>query len=324
MFFNFTKLMLANTMMIGVIMTICSNNWISMWMGLEMSLLSFMPLMQTDNQISSESMIKYFIIQSIASTLFLFSISIMMIGVNMMILNLISISMLIKLGAAPFHNWILMIIESMSLFSIFTLLTVLKLPPIFIMYQINSSTIIIPIMLGMLLSSLLCLNQSSIRKTLGYSSIYNMSLILSTVNFINISYSYMFIYSTILMFSMVLINKLKVNFINQMIINDFSMFMKISLWINMLSLSGFPLLLGFFNKIMIIQIMILNNQIILVSILMVSSMFVTMFYLRLAFNCILTLSSFKKWTNVETKTVFYPLLVNLFSMPFFSLISSIY
>nr|ARA91000.1 NADH dehydrogenase subunit 2 [Hishimonoides recurvatis] len=325
MYFNLSKLMLANTMMIGVIMTICSNNWVSMWMGLEMSLLSFIPFMQTENQISSESMIKYFIIQSVASTLFLFSVSIMLIGVNMMMENeLISMAMLIKMGSAPFHLWVLKIIESMSMNAIFTMLTVLKMPPLMIMYQINSKFITIPVLMGMVLSSVSCLNQTSMRKTLGYSSIYNMSLILSTININNIIWMFMSIYSLMMMFLVKLIKMMKINYINQMIINDYSKWLKITIWINMLSMSGFPMLMGFINKMMIMQMMIMNNQIIMVTTLVLTSMLVTLFYLRMTFNCMMNYFTFKKWTNTENKYLYFMLTINLSLMPLVFSINSIY
>nr|ASM41865.1 NADH dehydrogenase subunit 2 [Scaphoideus nigrivalveus] len=315
MYFNSTKLLLANTMMIGVIMTICSNNWVSMWMGLELSLLSFIPFMQTSNVISSESMMKYFIMQSVASTMLLFSVVIMLIGVSMMNEMIMTVSMLIKLGSAPFHNWVLLIIETMDYLVMFTMFTVLKMPPLSIMYQINSKMLIMPILLGMIVGSIFCLNQSSIRKTLAYSSIYNMGLMLTSVSNLNITFTYLMIYSISLLMLISIIKYLKVNFINQIMSNEYNNLLKINLWMNMLSMGGFPPLIGFMGKLLIIQFMLNNKEMIMTMILLTTSMLVTAFYTRMAFTSMISFSTLKKWDNLMNYTGFFITTLNLTLTP---------
>nr|ASM41852.1 NADH dehydrogenase subunit 2 [Scaphoideus maai] len=315
MLFNSTKLLLANTMMIGVIMVICSNNWVSMWVGLEMSLLSFIPFLQTSNIISSESMIKYFIMQSVASTMLLFSVVIMLIGVNMMYEMIMTVSMLIKLGSAPFQNWVLLVIETMDYLSMFIMLTVLKMPPLSIMFQMHSEMLLVPIMLGMIVGSILCLNQSSIRKTIAYSSIYNMSLMLISISNFNITMIYLMIYSTSLMLFILTIKPMKVNFINQIIFNKYNVFIKMNLWINMLSMGGFPPLIGFMGKLLIIQLLMMMNQILLAVILVVTSMLVMAFYMRMAFTSMMSFSIMKKWDNMENYNELFLMSLNLSMSP---------
>nr|ATG83162.1 NADH dehydrogenase subunit 2 [Alobaldia tobae] len=313
---NLTKITLTNTMMIGVIMTICSNNWISMWMGLELSLLSFMPLIQNKLSTSSESMIKYFIIQSIASTMFLFSVISMLIGVSMMNEMIMMMSMLIKIGAAPFHNWVLMIIEKMDYFSMFMLLTMLKIPPLTIMFNINSTMLTIPIIMSMLMSSISCINQSSMKKTIGYSSIFNMGLMLSSINKFNVTIMFLMLYSMTMIMLILTISLMKINWINQMIFNEFSIWMKINLWVNMLSMGGFPPMLGFIMKMLILENLIFNNQLIITVIMLMTSMLVMMFYTRLAFSCMLNSSLFKKWVTNQNKPLMFFMAMNLLMTPF--------
>nr|QHE65386.1 NADH dehydrogenase subunit 2 [Paralaevicephalus gracilipenis] len=301
MLFNSTKLTLTNALMIGVIMVICSNNWIMMWMGLEISMLSFIPFMQNEIKSSSESMIKYFIVQSIASTLFMFSVICMLIGVNMMNEMIMMISMLIKLGSAPFHNWIFMVIEALPFLVLFNLLTIMKLPPIIILYQINQSFLMTPIILSMIVGSFMCMNQTSVKKTLGFSSIYNLSLMLTSMNKVSLTMTYMVIYSMTLFPLVILVMKMKINFINQMVFNNNSTWMSMILWINMLSMGGFPPLMGFMGKMMIIQNLMENNQILLTVIMMTTSVLVMMFYTRLAFTSMLTTFSMKKWSIFYNK-----------------------
>nr|YP_009917432.1 NADH dehydrogenase subunit 2 [Roxasellana stellata]QLJ57884.1 NADH dehydrogenase subunit 2 [Roxasellana stellata] len=322
MFLNSTKLILSNTMMIGVIMTICSNNWFSMWMGLEISLLSFIPMMQTNKILSSESMIKYFIIQSVASTLMLLSTIIMLIGVSMMNEMMLTISMLIKIGSAPFHNWVIFIIETMNYYEMWIMLTIIKMPPLTILFNNNHSNLMIPIVLGMIISSVSCLNQTSLKKTIGFSSIYNISLMLLTINKFNIMIVFMLIYAFMLGLLLSIINKMMIGFINQMILNEKTMFLKMNLWINMLSMGGFPPLMGFFNKLMILQTMINLNQIVVATIVVLTSMLVMLFYMRLTFTLMFTTSTTTKWMfnmklsyfNLTMNFILFPSLIFLTSM----------
>nr|ATD52961.1 NADH dehydrogenase subunit 2 [Phlogotettix sp. EMHAU-2015-Zz052705] len=320
---NSTKILLTNTMMIGVIMTICSNNWISMWMGLEISLLSFIPFMQTDNQVSSESMIKYFIMQSAASTMMLLSVVTMLIGGSILDEIIMTVAMLIKIGSVPFHNWVIMVIESLGYYTIFTLLTILKIPPLSILYQTSSQMLNIPIILSMIISSISCLNQSSVRKTLGYSSIYNMAMLMLVINSYYIMMTYLILYSTTMIMLIFLTKKLKINFINQMLINEHDMTIKINLWLNMLSMGGFPPLIGFISKLLVIQMLIFNNEVLLMTIMVLTSMLVIMFYMRMAFTSLMSISLSKKWMKNKTNFSYFIMLMNLTLTPLMISLSTI-
>nr|YP_010502888.1 NADH dehydrogenase subunit 2 [Nephotettix malayanus]UXD78665.1 NADH dehydrogenase subunit 2 [Nephotettix malayanus] len=311
MMMNSTKFLLTNTTMIGVIVTVCSNNWISLWIGMEISMLSFIPLMMSNKITSSQSMIQYFIVQSLASTMFLFSIISMLVGVNMEVNEMMMvISMLIKIGIVPFHNWVLNIIESIDYMIMFFLLTVMKLPPLTAMYQINSSMLTIPMLISLMVSSISSLNQSSLRKMLGFSSIYNMTLVISSISTIKISLIFMLIYSINMFMLVFMIESMKINFINQFVFNEFTFWVKMNLWINMLSMAGFPPLMGFLSKMIIIQMLISLNEIFLVSFIMMTSLLILMFYTRLVFSSMLISSTFKKWTLNFNKPLHFIMISN--------------
>nr|QXX99457.1 NADH dehydrogenase subunit 2 [Aconurella prolixa] len=318
MFFNSTKLMLTNTMMIGVIMTICSNNWVSMWMGMEISLISFIPLMNSNKiNSSSEAMVKYFIIQSISSTMLLFSVICMLIGVSVTNEIILTSAMMMKMGLTPFHNWVLMVIEHLEYSVMLILLTILKLPPISIMYQINSKFLTFPIIMSLIVSSICCLNQSSIRKTLTYSSIFNMSLMISSINKFSLIISFLSVYSINMTFLVMMFSMMKINFINQILFNEFSTWMKLNIWINMLSMSGFPPTMGFITKLMVIQEMIKTNELILVTIMILTSLLVLFFYTRLAFSSMMISYSIKKWEFLmKTNNKNYMMTASILLTPF--------
>lgn len=284
-------------------------------MGLEISLLSFIPFIINRNKTRSESIIKYFIIQRVASTMFLFRVIYILIGVNIINEIILTISILIKLGAAPFHNWVLIIIERINYFTIFTLLTVLKVPPLTILYNINRKILTIAILLRIIIRSIACLNQTSIRKTIGYSSIYNIRLILISINKFNILITFITIYSSYIFLLTMIIKIIKINFINQLVFNEFNPWLKINLWLNILSIRGFPLTIGFMAKLLIIQTLIRDKRIITMIIIILTSMLVMIFYTRLAFTSIIISQSFKKWTLSKNKPLLFLITINVSITP---------
>lgn len=241
----------------------------------------------------------------------------MLVGDNIKneIILIISLSILIKIGITPFHTWVILIIERINFFSIIILLTVIKIQPIFIIYQINTKFILIPAFIGIIIRALICLNQSSIRKTIGYSSIFNIRLIILTINKVNIFCIYIIIYSITLLMLIQTLKINKINFLNQIVFNEFRIWIKLNLWINIISIGGFPPLLGFIGKLLIIQILTINNQFLLILTLIISSIIVLLFYSRIVFTSMLTRFTAKKWLNSFNSNWYYIITLNFLITP---------
>lgn len=57
-------------MIIGVIITLSANNWIRIWIGLELNIIAFIPIILNDkNKLRSEAAIIYFFVQRFRSLL---------------------------------------------------------------------------------------------------------------------------------------------------------------------------------------------------------------------------------------------------------------
>nr|YP_010363525.1 NADH dehydrogenase subunit 2 [Atkinsoniella uniguttata]UNZ12626.1 NADH dehydrogenase subunit 2 [Atkinsoniella uniguttata] len=293
MIMNSTKLLFNTTMIIGVMVCICSNNWMMMWSGLEISLISFLPLMISSNQLSSESMMKYFIIQSMSSSILMLGLLSLMMMMKMSTFILM-VSLLLKIGMAPFHNWVLSVVEGLHYKSIFIMLTLLKISPLMILSYINS-IIWIPIILSLILGSILGINQNSMRKILAYSSIYNLGFICSCINEISLWLIYMMIYMFMLMCIILMIFKLNISYLNQIMINEFDLKTKISFWMLMMSFGGVPPMLGFMSKLMLFEYIIKNNQMMILMIMLISSLIVMFYYIRCTYMSVMISSILMKW-----------------------------
>ncbi|CRL08755.1 ND2 [Clunio marinus] len=327
---NSYKMLFLLFMMIGTMISISSISWISMWMGLEINLLSFIPLMMSSkNLFSSESSLKYFLIQALASSIFFFSILLIFLMMNLKSLNfsfinlIFLISILLKMGAAPFHFWLPSVMEGLKWMNNFLLMTWQKMAPLMIIsLNLNYNFIIFCIINCVIFGSLGGLNQTSLRKLLAFSSINHLGWILSGMLFnekIWMNYFYFYIF---LNFSIILMFKIfNLYFINQVfLMKNLNLIMKLFLFINLLSLGGLPPFLGFFPKWMIIELMMKNNSFFILLIIMFFSLITLYFYLRLSYSMFLFNHKNVKWNtkNIFNLTMNYKL---LFMISFFSLMN---
>nr|ARH54429.1 NADH dehydrogenase subunit 2 [Lebia chlorocephala] len=288
------------TLMMGTLISISSYTWLGTWMGLEINLLSFIPLLKSKNDpYSSESSVKYFLIQALASTIFLFSILMIMLMNNMIsdILNLnvfmmmlINSSLLLKMGAAPFHFWFPEIIEGMNWINCLVLMTWQKIAPMMLLsYTIKySNYIIIIIMISTLIGSIGGLNQTSLRKIMAFSSINHIGWMLSSfLNSEMIWIIYFSIYTFISLTLITILNSFKIFYLQQMytFMNN-NLLIKFSFLLNLLSLGGLPPFLGFLPKWMVIQYLSMNYMYLLMFMIMMT-LITLFFYLRISYTSLI-------------------------------------
>nr|WGO57977.1 NADH dehydrogenase subunit 2 [Pseudophoraspis clavellata] len=302
-----TKILFMTTLMSGLLITISSNSWLSAWMGLEINLLSFIPLMtNNDNMLMTEAALKYFLIQALASSSLLFVIiSKSMVESMFMILNMplssimISTPLLMKSGAAPMHWWFPSVMEGLSWVNCFILMTLQKMAPLMLMsYTINSNIFLTTIILiSVMVGSIGGFNQTSIRKILTYSSINHMGwMLMAMIMGENMWLLYFMIYSLLTLAIITIISPLHVSFINQIfLIKENNKIMKFLLFSSLLSLGGLPPFLGFMPKWMIIQFMIINSSSTMVTIMIILSLITLYYYLRISYSAFIILSTEPSW-----------------------------
>nr|ALO76782.1 NADH deshydrogenase subunit 2 [Chrysomelidae sp. SPH01] len=322
---NFYKILFFSSMALGTIITISAYSWFSMWIGLEINLLSIIPLLKAPSSLyPSEASMKYFITQSLASTILLFSILIMS-NVNEFLpqnspffLTLIMNSaLLLKIGMAPFHSWFPEVIEGLNWNTSLILLTWQKLGPMIILtynfVTINFFAFII--IASTLVSGILGLNQVSLRKIMAYSSINHMAWMLASIMFMKMLWlTYFVVYSIISLNIILLFKYFNIFFLKQLFssMNSMKIF-KLIFILNFLSLGGLPPFLGFLPKWLIMNNLIENNFFMLSIILIVLSLLPVFFYIRLSFSTLMfatTEVTLQKKLNLNFKIILF----NFFSL----------
>nr|AOY39149.1 NADH dehydrogenase subunit 2 [Meropathus sp. BMNH 675618] len=290
------KLLFLSTLMIGSMISISSYTWMGMWMGLEINLLSIIPLMSdSKNMIKNEAALKYFITQSIASTILLFAIILMSSNFMPMFNNnfnmIFNSAILTKMGTAPFHFWFPEVLEGLNWMNSLLLLTWQKLAPmVLIMY--NNKMIMffsIIIIISMLISGIMGMNQISLRKIMAYSSINHIAWMISTMFFMESMWMIYFIVYTMISINIILMfNIYKIYYMKQLfiILNKNNM-IKMFFIMNFLSLGGLPPFLGFLPKWMTIQMLIENKFYWMTFIMVIMTLMTLYFYMRITFSTLM-------------------------------------
>nr|AZL35855.1 NADH dehydrogenase subunit 2 [Cosmoscarta mandarina] len=316
MILNSTKMMFIMFMFMSTMMSLSSNNWFGGWMGLEVNLMSFIPLMFNKfNYYSSESMMKYFIIQSLGSMIMLMGIIMVALKINNQTNLLIMCGLMTKLGIAPFHMWIPSVVDGLSWMNCMIMFSWQKVATLMLMsYSINISIMTFPIIFSLLIGSVGGINQSSLKKILAYSSINNMGWILiSMKSSMTLWINYFLIYSIMIISLTFMLNKMNINYINQCFLTSFNSMNKMFLSIMLISMGGLPPMLGFLPKWMVIQSMIYNNDYLISIIMVITSLITLFYYIRISLMMILVNSEKPKLMTImiDKKMMFIFMLINL-------------
>nr|YP_010759060.1 NADH dehydrogenase subunit 2 [Oedipoda miniata]WEX31970.1 NADH dehydrogenase subunit 2 [Oedipoda miniata] len=306
MYNNSMKLLFLSSLMMGTILSISSNSWMGIWMGLEINLLSIIPMLtNSKNMMINESSIKYFIIQVMASTMLLISILLIQMKYtmwwekenipSMMILS----SMLLKMGAAPFHFWLPEVMSSSSWNNCLILLTWQKIAPMMsTSYCLKMSyfTFLI-ILLGIIIGAMGGLNQTSLRQIMAYSSISHSAwMISSMIVSENMWELYFYIYCLLNSILVMTFKKMKLLFMNQIfLMGNLKTEIKFMMMLSLLSMGGLPPMMGFLPKWIVIQSLINNNMTAMMVLMVMFTTITLYYYMRISFSAMILSNTENSW-----------------------------
>nr|YP_009643376.1 NADH dehydrogenase subunit 2 [Pyrrhopeplus posthumus]APO08793.1 NADH dehydrogenase subunit 2 [Pyrrhopeplus posthumus] len=300
---NMKKYIYMTILLMSTMITLSSNNWIGMWMGMEINLMSFIPLMIShQDKKASQSMMIYFLTQSISSICMLFAILmnkfIMYNSYEQISQLILMISLMIKLGSAPFHMWLPEIMSNLNWTNNMLLMTWQKIAPMTILSNnINLQMIFLFIFLSTGIGAIGALNQTSLRKIMAYSSINHLGWMMLLMMMENTWMIYLSIYAMIIAMIFIMLNKKNILFINQMNSNKMTTLEKITMMSLMMSMGGLPPFTGFLPKWMTIQSMMNAEMWIMMTFMIFMSLITLFYYLRMMYPLIMNYSTKTKWMN---------------------------
>ena len=208
----------------GGVGALSRESWPTIWMIIEINLLSFLPFIRRRWNRKNLSLL-YFITQSVGS-LALMSGGVVSDRTNGMT-NCIMLGLLLKTSIAPFHFWGAAVVAKMNKYIAFVFLTWQKLTPIFLLIRLPKIMWIL--VLNMFVAASCCIGTKSLTILLFFSGLMHIIWVLSSTYLV--SYHYFTIYVLILA-PIILINYTPLLILN---------------------LGGLPPMTGFFMKLIVLQ-----------------------------------------------------------------------
>nr|YP_010952878.1 NADH dehydrogenase subunit 2 [Quadrella coronata]WMQ53298.1 NADH dehydrogenase subunit 2 [Quadrella coronata] len=272
----------------GSFLAISSTSWFLMWVGLELNLMSFIPLIMIKmNPYLSETALKYFLIQALGST-FIIMFSSLNLSLHLIIQSFILMALLLKMGAAPFHFWFPHVMTKLNWPQIIILVSVQKIAPMYLTsYFMMSQPLIFIISLSAIMSAIIGaingLNILNLRKIMAFSSINHLSWMLIAISINDYLWWMYFSFYILISSSVIIFFYLFQTYTISQLSNTSSSnpYLTLTLPFSLLSLGGLPPFSGFIPKWIMIQAMMTNSMFIPLFFLILSSLITIYFYLRI-------------------------------------------
>nr|YP_007516987.1 NADH dehydrogenase subunit 2 [Chrysaora quinquecirrha]ADY15494.1 NADH dehydrogenase subunit 2 [Chrysaora quinquecirrha] len=293
------------SVILASLLVVSSNNLLALYISIELQSLSlFILIARKKSSIDKvEAALKYFVLSSISSGLFLIGSAIFFCSYGTCAISdfsadsisigkvLVTVALLFKLAAAPLHIWTPDVYQGCDNNSLMVLGTLPKISVLAILIALipNTKLILLSTILSLIIGCVGALNQTNIKKLLAYSGIINMGFILlgvSTSSFVGIESSimYLLIYTFTFLSFLFIIN----NFLSEKSnISEFSGFLGINsailitLLVFVFSLAGIPPFAGFFIKWVVLSNAISYNFIFTSVISILCAVIAGVYYVRL-------------------------------------------
>nr|QRI61349.1 NADH dehydrogenase subunit 2 [Pochazia shantungensis] len=305
---NVTKMMMLFTMFLSALTAMSTSSMLMIWTMMEINLMSFLPIMTKSKSMKDQPM-KFFIIQSLASSMMLMSMLINSMTETPLSSSIMLMSgLLMKMGLLPFHMWVPMIMKPMTWENCFILMTMQKIiPTIFMAQMMSLKMLMTPMCLTMIMAPIMAIKQLSLKTIMAYSSISNSPWMINSL--INSKSQFVTFFSVYTIINFMITKKLKnMNFMFLNQVKTQSKNKKISIIVNILSMSGMPPMLGFFPKWMILQ-STMSFSIAMASSMILSSITSTFIYMKMI-SPMLTMNTMTEKKNKEKNELENDIVVN--------------
>ena len=213
---------------VGLVGAISSETWPTIWMMLEINLMSFLPLVSLQTRTKKRALL-YFIVQRVGS------LGVLMGGLlSTRVINAlwIPLGLLLKMGLAPFQFWGCRFIVHINAFNAFFFLTLQKLAPIsLLIVSTDKNTITIVILINLLASTARIGSKMTVL-LLFFTRLMHIGWVIAAPLVLAAKYYILYVIITIPLFMTPNGNDLSILILN---------------------MAGFPPITGFFMKIGVLQ-----------------------------------------------------------------------
>nr|YP_009992288.1 NADH dehydrogenase subunit 2 [Oligodon chinensis]QNN90161.1 NADH dehydrogenase subunit 2 [Oligodon chinensis] len=325
-------LIITTSITLSTALITSTSHWLMTWTCLEINTLSMIPLISKPNHPrSTEAATKYYLTQTLASTALLFATTMNALNTSNWDINLttgpttttiITLSLLMKMAAAPFHFWLPEVSQGTTTLTTLTILTWQKIAPLMILLtthnKTNNTLTLTSAILSITVGGLGSMNQTQLRKLMAFSSVAHTGWILATLTTApNISSLTFLVYTTATIPTLLLMNKtLSMNIKDLGIMWTNTPHTMMALSTTMLSLGGLPPLSGFMPKWLILDNMTSNNMIPEATLMAMTSLLSLYVYMQLMYMSSMTLPPHTTLTPMKWRTPNknYPMMISTLTM----------
>nr|CAH2594165.1 NADH dehydrogenase subunit 2 [Physella acuta] len=263
---------------LGQMLSIMSTSWLFVWLMMELSLLTLMPLMVNYSKylsLSCEVTMKYFIIQSISSMWIMlggYMVWELTTGPSVFMLVFL-FGLMFKLGLFPGHFWVIQVVSGLKKLPLIFVLSIMKVAPLFLIVTLMDNTkqpwLILVGVMSVVAGGLLGIIQSTVRGVLGSSSISHSGWMIITI-LMNTFIPYFLAYlGTLTMFLLMWGND---HYLSSMM---------------MISFSGLPPFLLFYPKVLVFSMLVEYSMWAVIVCLVFMSVMSLYFYMKSSYSLVL-------------------------------------
>nr|YP_004465320.1 NADH dehydrogenase subunit 2 [Salmostoma bacalia]BAK22888.1 NADH dehydrogenase subunit 2 [Salmostoma bacalia] len=301
----YVLMVLLSSLGLGTAVTFASSHWLLAWMGLEISTLAIIPMMaQQHHPRAVEATTKYFLIQATAAAMVLFACTMNAWATGEWDVNnlpnpiasmIITVALALKIGMAPVHLWVPEVLQGLDLMTGMIMSTWQKLAPFALIVQTNqitNSTLLTALAVAStLVGGWGGLNQTHLRKIMGYSSIAHMGWLVIVSQYApQLTMMALGLYVSMTSATFLTLKMLGVTKVNGLAMawSKNPVLTAISALL-LLSLGGLPPLTGFLSKWLILQELTKQGYPALATIMALAALISLYYYLRLCYTMVLTI-----------------------------------
>nr|WBP69654.1 NADH dehydrogenase subunit 2 [Propeamussium sp. mt1] len=301
---------------LSIVLSLCGGEWFTVWLGMELNLFGAIPFLLGDSKGEVESAFKYFLVQTFGSMVFLFSIIEGLWLGSFPAGFLMMIGLIVKLGAAPFHFWVPVVLMGSPMGVVWFILSVQKIVPLFVIFVSCDGSFLLLFcgVLSVFVGSFSGLGCNRFCSLLGYSSILHMGWFLGSclTGFVTVFVYFLCYFVTISSLCWLVPGDCYLYEVGSV---SYFLGYKWGLCFLILSLGGFPPFLGFFGKLLVL-VETSGVYPIFSFLLVIGSVCGWYYYLYLFCFFVLYTGSLREWSKVD---LFMPIAIfgGLVLMPFF-------
>nr|YP_009234327.1 NADH dehydrogenase subunit 2 [Gloydius shedaoensis]AMC18037.1 NADH dehydrogenase subunit 2 [Gloydius shedaoensis]AMC18050.1 NADH dehydrogenase subunit 2 [Gloydius shedaoensis] len=309
---------ITTSIIMSTTLIITATHWLMAWVCLEINTLSMVPIISKPHHPrATEATTKYFLTQTLASMSILFAATMNALNTSnweisltteSMTMKIITLALMMKMAAAPFHFWLPEVAQGATTLTTLTILTWQKIAPLAILMANHNNTnltiLSFSAILSVLMGGLGGLNQTQLRKLMAFSSIAHTGWILATITLApNISILTFLIYTMTTTPIFLMLNTSSATTIKDMgTMWTASPYLMLIMLTTILSLTGLPPLTGFMPKWLILNKMTAFNLTTEATLMAMFSLPSLYLYIRLTYVLTMTLPPHTSITQMKWRT----------------------